>query len=479
VTRALVLLCFACSTSPELQAARNARDALLPVPATIEKGDGQFAIADGSRVFAEDARFAGVAMQTANALRLTVATSPDGITLAADDQLADGAYRLSAGAGGVRIEAHDPAGAFWGVQTLRQLLPESGRGLCAEVKISDAPRYPWRGLMIDVARHFFTVDEVKRYLDLAARFKLDRLHLHLSDDQGWRIEIKSWPDLTRIGGAGAVGGGPGGFYTQSDYADLVAYAADRFITVVPELDMPGHINAALTSYPQLTCDGVAPPADLTVMHAQTSLCVSRPETYQFLDDVVGEMAALQPGGYFHIGGDEAVATAAADYTSFMTRAQATIASHGMQMIGWEEVAGSAAPSLLQIWLDNEQHDLVTMPAILSPLFHAYLDIKYDSTTPVGTAEAGYVEIDQAYEWDPEDFGFAAVAGVEAPLWTETIATRADADYMMFPRLCGIAEIAWSPRSTHDYRDYTRRLAAWGPRLSAMGIGFYRSPLVAW
>ena len=224
-------------------------------------------------------------------------------------------YELVVDASAVTITAARPAGLFYGVQTFRQLLPalieyeavraDAKRPLQAPaVRIVDSPRFEWRGAMLDVSRHFFSVDEVKRYIDLIALYKLNRLHLHLADDQGWRIEIKSWPNLAKIGGSTEVGGGPGGYYTQAQYSDIVAYARDRFIDVIPEIDMPGHTNAALASYAELNCDGKARTPYTGIEVGFSALCVDKDVTYRFIDDVVREIAALTPSPYFHVGGDE-------------------------------------------------------------------------------------------------------------------------------------------------------------------------------
>ena len=240
-------------------------------------------------------------------------------------------YELTVTPERITIAANRPAGLFYGVQTLRQLLPpaveyeaavpDKARPFTvAAGRVVDRPRFEWRGAMLDVARHFFPLEEVKRYIDLLTLYKINRLHLHLSDDQGWRIEIGSWPNLTRHGGSTSVGGGPGGYYTQRDYAELVRYANDRFVTVVPEIDMPGHTNAALSSYPELNCDGIAPPLYTGIQVGFSALCVDKEVTYQFIDDVVREIAALS-GPYFHIGGDEVSKLAPDKYRAFVERVQ--------------------------------------------------------------------------------------------------------------------------------------------------------------
>jgi hexosaminidase len=349
--------------------------------------------------------------------------------------------------------------------------------------------------MLDVSRHFFTVDEVKRYVDRLALYKFNKLHLHLSDDQGWRIAIDSWPRLATHGGSTEVGGGPGGYYTKEQYREIVRYAASRHLEVVPEIDMPGHTNAALASYAELNCDGVAPPLYTGTDVGFSSLCVGKEVTYDFVDDVIRELAALTPGRYLHIGGDEAHSTSHADYVKFMDRVQPVVAKYGKTVVGWHQLTGAtpAKGALAQYWgLDGtsaEEKAQVAKAAqsgtgiVLSPADRVYLDMKYDRTTPLGLSWAGYVEVKRSYDWDPgaylpgvpED----AVRGVEAPLWTETIETSAHIDYMAFPRLPGVAELGWSPAATHDWEDYRTRLAAQGPRWDALGIGYYRSPQVSW
>ncbi|HLF88029.1 MAG TPA: family 20 glycosylhydrolase, partial [Anaerolineales bacterium] len=342
-------------------------------------------------------------------------------------------------------------------------------------------------VMLDVSRHFFSIDEVKRYMDLAAAFKINRFHIHLSDDQGWRIMIESWPDLAGVGGSTEVGGGPGGSYTQAEYADLVAYAQARYMIVVPEIDMPGHTNAALAAYPELNCDGKAPDLYTGTKVGFSSLCVDKEITYEFLDDVIGEIAALTPGPYFHIGGDEAAATASDDYKHFIERVQEIVAAHGKQMIGWEEVAQAdlQPDAIVQLW-NNELAQKIARRdglVIMSPASKAYLDMKYDASSPLGLDWAGLIEVKDGYSWDPVKFlaGIAEenVLGVEAPLWSETIENMEDIEFMAFPRLPGYAEIGWSPEEGRSWEEYRLRLAVHGSRFTAMEINFYRSPQVPW
>lgn len=406
-------------------------------------------------------------------------------------------YLLDVSSDVALIRASTAAGLFYGVQTLRQLMPprleyhaalRRGRPLTVPaVRVVDRPRFEWRGAMLDVARHFHPPEHVKRYIDLLALHKLNRLHLHLADDQGWRIDIASWPNLAAYGGSSGVGGSAGGYYTQQEYADIVAYARDRFITVVPEIDMPGHTNAALASYPELNCDGVAPPLYLGIEVGFSTLCVDADITYRFVDDVLRELAMLTPGPYLHIGGDEVEKLSAAQYRTFIERVQDIVRSHGKRMVGWQEIGAARldSTSIVQYWNPGlPVPDAVSSgaPVILSPANRVYLDMKYDSTTALGLNWAGYVELRDTYDWDPAtllDVAPRRILGVEAPLWSETVATLSDLEYMAFPRLAAVAELAWSPQQLRSWQEFRKRVGAQAPRWQALGINFYRSRQVEW
>jgi len=408
-------------------------------------------------------------------------------------------YELSADRRGVEIKARTSRGLFAGVQTLRQLLPAQvesrsqvrGPWTVPAGRIVDQPRFAHRGAMLDVARHFFAPDEVKRYIDQISMYKINTLHLHLADDQGWRIEIKSWPRLTTYGGSTEVGGGPGGFYTQDEYRDLVAYAASRGITVIPEIDMPGHTNAALASYAELNCDGVAPPLYTGIEVGFSSLCIDKEITYQFVNDVLRELAALTPGEFLHLGGDEAHSTTEPDYIKFFQRVLPMAEALGKKVSGWHELikASPATSAVPQYWGTADSNDLVLDAVargnkiLMSPANKSYLDMKYDENTPLGLSWAGYIEVDVAYGWNPgahlEGVPESAILGVEAPLWAETLENSDHIEFMAFPRLPAIAELGWSPWSTHDWESFRTRLAEQAPRWVEMGVDFYRSPQIPW
>ncbi|TDB69564.1 beta-N-acetylhexosaminidase [Micromonospora sp. KC721] len=411
----------------------------------------------------------------------------------------DEGYRLEITTTGARLTADTATGLFHGVQTLRQLLPATiesrtpvdERWVLPGGVIVDRPRFPYRGAMLDVSRHFFAVEDVLRVVDHLARYKLNHLHLHLTDDQGWRIAIDSWPRLTTVGGTTQVGAGPGGYYSKADYRRIVRYAARRHVTIVPEVDLPGHTNAALVAYPELAPGKVAPPPYTGTEVGFSHVDPDDERTYDFVADVLGEVAALTPGPWLHIGGDEAFKVKGAAYTGFVERTQRIVARTGRTVIGWHQIAPAAHLDgrVLQWWGTNGDDPEVAKAVrrgarlILSPGNHAYLDMKYAPDTPIGHDWAGLIDVRRAYEWDPGAHLIGvpaeAVLGVEAPLWTESVTTLAEVEFMLLPRLPALAELAWSPRAIHDWAGFRDRLAGHGRRWSTAGIAFHRSPEVPW
>jgi hexosaminidase len=454
-----------------------------------------------------------------NSIQATDSRPTEGIYLTVDGNDADlgnEGYSLVIEEELITIAANKPAGVYMGVQTLAQIVPltpdkaDSDKFRLATGTVRDYPTYAWRGSMLDVARHFFTVDEVKRYIDYISFYKMNILHLHLSDDQGWRIEIKSWPNLATHGGSTEVGGGAGGFYTQEQYKDIVAYAASRYITIVPEIDMPSHINSALASYGELNggtkvpVEGIFKGAPTTqgILNGKnkptelytgievgwSTLRLDKPATFKFVNDVIRELAAITPGAYIHIGGDEAHVTKKEDYIEFINRFTEIVKSNGKQMIGWEEIAQANIDdnAIAQHWTSEEYAQEAASKGariIMSPSKKVYLDMQYDSTSKLGLHWAAYIEVDESYNWDPATrvtgIDKSQILGVEAPLWSETIATLDDIEYLLFPRLQGVAEIGWSPAESRNWEEYKVRLATHGPRMKAKGIDFYPSPRVPW
>jgi hexosaminidase len=475
-------------------------DQLIPLPVAARPSAGNFTLSDQTRIVVSDPgpemRALGDLLQEyiegQAGLKLEVTTEPQGLGhielhLNEDASLGAEGYELLVTTDSIHLNANRPAGIFYGLQTLRQLLSAHHATLrLPALSVQDSPRFTWRGAMLDVARHFFRVEDVKRYIDLIAHYKLNRLHLHLSDDQGWRIEIKSWPRLTEIGGRTQVGGGGGGYYTQEQFQEIVEYARRRYVMIIPEIETPGHINAALASYPELNCNGQAPALYEGTTVGFSSLCIDKELTYQFLDDVVRELAALTPGPYIHIGGDEAQSTSAADYRRFLKRMQEIVFSHAKTPIGWSEIGGAELDprTVAQHWFGAAYQGAKEQGCkiILSPANKTYIDMKYDASTPLGLNWAGFVSVKDSYDWDPgsyvEKLEERDILGLEAPLWSETITTMQDIEYLAFPRLPGLAELAWSPKGRR-WEEYKGRLAKHGQHMETLGINFFKSPDVAW
>ncbi|GGL02283.1 family 20 glycosylhydrolase [Mangrovihabitans endophyticus] len=478
---------------------------VIPVPAQVHPDpDADFTVTADTSLAIRGLRdpVEGIARRLVQALAERTGVRPrlaeDGdLALCLDEtdagllRLGDEGYELVIAQHGVTLRAAAPAGLSAGAQTLAQLADRNGR--LPGGRIVDRPRLPFRGAMLDLARHFFTVDEIKRYIDEIVVFKINHLHLHLTDDQGWRLEIPGWPRLTEVSGGagtGVDGAGPG-FLRAKEYADVVAYAAERFVTVVPEIDMPGHVHAAQVAYPELAGrdEPIAPRTDTEVGYS--SLLAGCDVTYAFAEDVIREVARLTPGPFLHIGGDEAQATTRADYQTFLSRVLPLVGKYGKRVVGWHEMAAVDLPeaAVVQYWRIEPADDGVARAAargskvIMSPADRTYLDMKYDPDCRLGLEWAGMLDVERAYRWDPAErlpgVGEEALLGVEAPLWSETLRSMADAEFMTFPRLAATAEVGWSPRARRDWDSFRRRLASFGPRWTARGVAFHRASAIDW
>ncbi|HEY3371464.1 MAG TPA: beta-N-acetylhexosaminidase [Prolixibacteraceae bacterium] len=488
------------------------KESIIPKPVSVVPTGDSFGLTDQTDIYIQGesaelrqvGQFMADQLNPSTGLGLDVKPAgqipaPGNILLALsenDPELGDEGYELSITVESIKLTANKPAGLFHGVQTIRQLLParvestssEQGPWKIATGTIRDYPVYEYRGAMLDVARHFFGVDEVKNYINQLAYYKMNVLHLHLSDDQGWRIEIKSWPKLTEFGGKTEVGGGVGGFYTQAEYSDIVKYAQQRFITIIPEIDMPGHTNAALASYPELNISGKSPELYTGVEVGFSTLDTHKEITYKFVDDVIRELAEITPGPYIHIGGDESHSTPIEDYIPFVSRVQDIVISHGKKVLGWDEIALTTLKpnAVVQYWAkaDNAIKGVAQGAKVLmSPATNAYLDMQYDSTSTYGLHWAAYIEVDKAYNWDPAtlvpEIKRENIIGIEAALWSETVTNHEEAEYLIFPRLLGYAEIGWTPAPLRNWNEYKGRLASHGERMKAMNINFYPSKTVKW
>ncbi|WP_229070739.1 family 20 glycosylhydrolase [Actinoplanes sp. DH11] len=518
---------------------------LIPKPVSlVENGGTPFTLTPASPIVATGAGAGAPAAYLAGILRpstgyaLPVVTQSSaaapivievGTGKGPAGQAAEG-YRLTVTSTRVQIGADTAAGALNGVQTLRQLFPQwvesdtvaSAVWQVPAVSVTDYPRFAYRGMMLDVARSFYPVTEVKAYIDAAAQYKVNRLHLHLTDDQGWRIALDNpasnpagidYTRLTGISGrtamtyndSGQLMGtelGVTGFYTKADYAEIVRYAGLNGMTVVPEIDMPGHTNAALHAIPQLNTAGAQPrpapgqqtvPANGTGNVGYSSLDAASPVTYEFVRQVLTQIAAMTPGPYLHIGGDEAHVTSHADYTAMVNAFNGTVASLGKTVVGWNEYAGTTLPqnnAVVQYWNGdrNAVANAVTgrgAKAILSPAPHTYVPQKQDSRQPLGGTWAcgGPCGLDRHYNWNPGTFipniAETSVLGVESALWGEFIRRLGQAQYYSYPRLIATAEVGWTPQAQRDYADFTTRLSVAGGRLTVQGVNFFPAADVTW
>ncbi|MGL5380386.1 family 20 glycosylhydrolase [Clostridium sp.] len=500
-------------SSSEVISAKTANDisnSIIPKPLSYEGKEGKFILNKESSIYVKGktdketeelnkiAELIKNKIKTSTGFDLKIIKSSDVkdgniylTTIDGKEESGDEGYTMVTTPKGIKITAYKPQGIWNGVQTLIQLLPsaieksEVVTGVEWSVPasiINDKPEYSYRGLMLDVARHFYTIDEVKRQIDLASQYKINRVHMHLSDDQGWRLEIKKYPDLTLIGGSTQVGGGKGGYYTQEEFKDLVKYASDRYIEIIPEFDMPGHTNAALASYGFLNPDGKKKDLYTGIKVGFSTLMTNDEKTYEFIDDVFKEVSEISPSKYLHIGGDEALSTKKEDYDYFVGRVSKIAQKYGKTPIGWDPIDTSPEINnsvILQNWQDsNEAARKKEMKMVISIAEKAYLDMKYNKDTPYGLDWAGLIPVEVAYKWNPTDFSpKELILGIEAPLWTETIEGQNQMDYMIYPRLLGYAEIGWTPKSLRNWDEYKVRLEKQGERLQNRGINYYKDPLI--
>jgi len=513
--------------------------AVIPQPVDVAYGSGAFVLTAGTTISTDAAmRDVGYALADyvapATGYHLPVGAGASGsvISIRTDTSLArlgEEGYRLVVTPAGVRIRAFKPAGAFYAVQTLRQLLPiqifrqarvPGVTWSIPAVTIEDSPRFVWRGAHLDCGRHFMPKQFVKKYIDLLALHKLNRFHWHLTEDQGWRIEIKKYPRLTEIGAwrNGTLigrqrgyadssqwrfdGQRHGGFYTQDDVREIVAYAAARFITVVPEIEMPGHAQAAIAAYPEL---GNTPDPVGVGMRWGVYAHILNPEesTIRFMQDVLTEVLALFPGRYVHIGGDEAVkvewqASPRAQarirelglrdehelQSYFIRRMDEFLTAHGRSLVGWDEIleGGLAPNAVVMSWRGTEggiaaaqaDHDVV-----MTPTSHTYFDYYQSADTAAEPiAIGGFLPLETVYGYEPvPDVLTPAQArrilGTQAQLWTEYMPNARKVEYMAFPRLSALAEVAWSPRERKNFADFTARLGTHLGRLAILDVNYRR------
>ena len=492
---------------------------LVPRPSKVDVNTGVFLLTENTVIVADSlsseerriAHYLADVLDRPTGFKLKVKTdeqpsAESSIILTTKDtqkSLGNEGYEMMIEPQKIVIRAAKPAGLFYGVQTLRQLFPPEiiGNKLSSRntgwpapcVHIQDSPRYQWRGMLLDVGRHFMPVDGVKRYIDLLALHKMNVLHWHLTEDQGWRIEIKKYPKLTEIGAWRTEENGDryGGFYTQEQIRDIVKYARDRYITIVPEIEMPGHSLGALASYPELSCTG----GPFTVSNHwgvfPDVYCAGNEGTFKFLEDVLTEVMGLFPGKFIHIGGDECpkdrwrvCPKCQARIKSenlkdefelqsyFIKRIDKFLTSKGKRLIGWDEIleGGLAPNAAVMSWRGieggiaaaNTGHDVV-----MTPTSHCYLDY----------GQTGYETLRNVYSFEPtpaELNGALAkhVLGAQGNVWTESIPNQDRADYQIFPRLCALSEVVWSPKEIRNWDDFQARMKVHYIRLDQLQVKYY-------
>ena len=514
--------------------------AVIPQPQNLTRLDGSFTLARDTRIYTDPASLdtgnflaARLRQSTGWRFRVSGKTTPaleagitGGIFLttnAANGALGAEGYELVVTTNAVVIRAPTQAGLFYGVQTLLQLLPPEifSTNVVTDfawpvpgVNITDAPRFPWRGLMLDVSRHFFTKLEVEKLLDVMALHKLNRFHWHLVDDNGWRIEIKKYPRLTSIGawrdGVGfglasnsATAYGPdgryGGFYSQADIREVVAYAQKLHITVVPEIEMPGHSLAALAAYPEL---GSGRGPFVVPLQGGVNAGIYSPAkaaTFEFLQNVLAEVFELFPSPYVHIGGDEVpkepwqndaacqalmqregLKTEAELQGWFTRRLEQFISAHGKTPVGWSEIlqGGPAQNAVVMDWIGggreaaSQGHDVVMTPT--ANCYFDYYQSRDQSAEP--RAIGGFLPLQTVYALEPVPAGLSPefqkhILGAQGNLWTEYIPNLRHLEYMAIPRLSALAEVTWSPKTARNFADFKRRLRTDERRLDQLGVNY--------
>jgi hexosaminidase len=509
---------------------------LIPRPGVMMQRAGHFTLTSGTVIWTDPSSAAlgqRLARYLEPATGFTFRVLADGtaparsISLRRDEslrRLGGEAYALEVSPSGVIARAPEDAGLFYAVQTIRQLLPMQifreavVRGVewnLPAISIEDSPRFAWRGGHLDVARHFMPKEFVKKYIDLLALHKLNSLHLHLTDDQGWRIEIKRYPKLTEVGAwrketlvgrwrneaeAQYDGQPHGGFYTQEDMKEIVAYGKARYVSIVPEIEMPGHAVAAIAAYPELGVTGQSMDV-ATHWGVFSDIFNVEPATIQFLQNVLAEVIEIFPGRYVHIGGDEAekskwkaserIQTRIAELglkdehelQSWFTRQMDTfLVAHGRRLVGWDEIleGGLAENAVVMSWRGTEGglkaaragHDVV-----MTPTSHTYFDYyqsKDRTTEPL--AIGGFLPLETVYAYEPvpaelEPEFARHVLGAQGQLWTEYMSNPKQVEYMAFPRLSALAEVLWSPKEAKDYSDFLQRLGTHVERLAVLDVNF--------
>jgi len=512
---------------------------VIPQPVKVIKGEGAFYLDNSTIIYINDENLRKTASFLVESIEKSTGTKPEivleknfsdkinfiGFKLSANKNSSKEAYTLTADKDKIIIEAANPAGIFYGLQSLYQLLPpeifSTGKlnlpAVIPAVKINDYPRFAYRGMHLDVSRHFFPKEFIKKYIDLIAFHKMNTFHWHLVDDQGWRIEIKKYPKLTQIGawrvnrnnvswrkrepakpGEKAT---YGGFYTQDDIREIVQYAKDRQVTIIPEIEMPAHVLSAIASYPYLSCtgDSISVPTG-GIYQVNAIYCAGKESTFEFLENVLTEVMDLFPSKYIHIGGDEAnkepwekcsycqkriktegLKDVAELQSYFIRRIEKFLNSKGRELIGWDEIleGGLAPAATVMSWRGisggiaaaKQGHD-----AIMTPGTHCYFDHYQGDPRVEPEAIGGYTTVSKTYSYEPVPEELSPeeakhILGAQGNVWTEWILTPEHAEYMAIPRMTALAEVDWSPKESRNWDDFNKRLQKQFKRFDNWGVNY--------
>jgi hexosaminidase len=540
---ALGAVCLAAALTVPLSSQAQAAPAaavpsIVPKPVSATAGHGRFELTRSTRIVAgsnaatpvAQVLAADLAPATGQRFGITRGRAHDGdirLVLGNPGALPSEGYRLSVTSHGVTLESPSQHGLFDGVQTILQLLPPwiahttplPGPWTIPAVTVTDYPRYQYRGVMLDIGRHFEPPAAVEKLIDIASAYKVNTLHLHVSDDQGFRIAIKGLPNLTTIGSQGSACAtgcttpDPGGYWTQAQYKGVVAYAAAHFMTVVPEVDTPGHNNAIIMSeyndtanpllngHPQdINCSNSNPPKwNYTWDVGYSALCPASDNTWTIISTIVKQLSAMSSSPYYDLGGDEVQTITPAQYAALVNRESGIVAANGKTPMGWADgyatVAGTTPPagSIGEAWepggTDAVQAVQKGMKVVMAPADHTYLDQSYPAPDKSGLGlgwACGGCDLAVNYGWDPATVTAGVtdknIIGVEGALWSETLPNFTDAEYLLLPRLLAVAEIAWSPagaRTGPAFQDFASRVAAQGARFQSAGYNFFTTSQVPW
>lgn len=522
-------LCLFAGASAEPMKPYNKGINIIPLPKELVEMQGQYRLSPATKFVAKGkdattiAKFMATKMRRSTGLPLTVATAgqKNVIKLSINPKLAVGSkegYTLVSNANGVEVVGASARGLFWGMQSLLQLLPAEIESqsvvkgmswVVPAVRIKDEPAFPYRGMHLDPCRHFATVDEVKTHIDMLSMFKINKMHWHLTEDQGWRIEIKKYPRLTEVGSKRkpAEGRATNGFYTQEDVKEIVAYAQERFVEIIPEIEMPGHAMGAIVAYPHLACNPKTQKgSDYEIRELwgveQDVFCAGSDDVYKFLQDVIDEVAPLFPSEYFHIGGDECPKIRwktcpkcqarikseglkdEHELQSYVIRrAQKMLAKHNKKLIGWEEILeGGLAPSAtVMSWIGEESgiksanmgHDVIMTPGSGG----LYIDFYQGDPKIEPVALCCYAPLEKTYSYYPVPEAIAAdkrhhILGAQVNVWSEYLYTDSLRQYRAYPRTLALSEVVWSPREKKNFADFCRRLDNASVRMDQYKINYH-------